>query len=686
MHVGSDVMFLPSLLAHGTSADFSEGHIAYAITIVVLLVSQVIIAAAYLVNRSRSNRAERVLRAGETQFGRMADEAPVMLWVVDEQGKCVFVNRRWLDFTGRTLEQDLGDGWADRLYPEDRENALRSLHEASRARKPWECEYRLLRHDGEYRWILDRGVPLYETDGSYAGLIGSCIDITERKLARDALLESEARFRAIAENSGLGILQITPDRRVIYANPAAAELLEMDNGDGACAALVGQQMDRFYAPESVDIVLEHLRMRSEGIASVYEAVLVGARGTRRSVIIAGAPVLLADGRFHSMIATITDISERKRMEQALKESNDLLEQRIAERTAALRESEERFQRLADSASEGIAIHADGRILAANQALADILGYPRDELIGGARLEQAVPAIGKMTACGEETVVLEATGIRKDGSTFPIELRGKWIPYDGRMVRVVAVRDLTAQQQMQQAENRHREEMAHVLRQVMLGELASGLAHELNQPLTAIANYAGACLRRVGRAGISREDLIETLSQVASQSERAGQIIRRMRAFVRRGEPHRTSAEVNHMVRESIRFMQTEFTENKIALELCLANEPIHVMADHIQIEQVILNLLRNACDAVQGMEESRRQVMVTTACDGRSAVIRVTDRGLGVPDEMVTKIFEPFSTTKPQGMGLGLSISRGIVEAHGGKLTYEPNPEGGSHFMLTLPV
>ncbi len=796
------------MLIISTSAfTFLNAHPVCVAAIAILLLTHVMVLGVLWVHRHRRQKMERALHESEARFGDIANTATLMVWVTDATGRCVFVNKPWQEFTGGEQKEEPGQGWADRIHESDRRAVLESFEVATAAHEPWETEYRLRRHDGAYRWFLDRGIPRYGSSGEFLGMIGSRIDITDRKLVEEAIRDREARFhqlfensidgivvaddtgryvdvnaaacrifeipresflkmsvgelmatsrqaaeaqyreylqvgsqtgeftvtlsngqlrtieyaacrfapglhlsilrdvterrateaalwasedlfRAIAEYSMIGIVQITPEGRVLYANPAAFRMYEVDDA----AQLIGKPVESFLTPESRETVRAHHAMRSTGISSEYEVELVGARGTRRIVHITGTPIMTSGGMYNSMIGTMIDITERKRMEKALKEANDRLEHRVLERTSELQDSEERFQQLADATFEGIAIHDRGRILAVNQAMSDIFGYTRPELLELTGIELVVPGIRNETEATRNarasqgmTEVFESTGVRKDGSTFPVELRGKWIPYDGRVVRVTAVRDITDRMQHRKAEDRHRNELAHVMRQITLGELASGLAHELNQPLAAIANYSRACLRRLEQAAPDEETIQNALRQVAAQSERAGEIIRRMRTFVRKGEPQRVSMDLNQITREACRFVSLDFAESGVQVDYQLADEPVTVRADPVQIEQIILNFLRNAFDAVKEMDTKDRRVTIGTRTLDAKAEVWVSDTGPGVSESLLRRIFEPFATTKLDGMGLGLSISRGIAEAHGGRLTFENHPKGGATFLLSLP-
>lgn len=235
--------------------------------------------------------------------------------------------------------------------------------------------------------------------------------------------------------------------------------------------------------------------------------------------------------------------------------------------------------------------------------------------------------------------------------------------------------------------RHRAELAHVSRLGTMGEMASGMAHELNQPLTAIINYIQGCIRRLEhRSPTSDGSVAEALSNAVAEAERAAAIIRQLREFVRKSEPRRSAVDVNQAIRQSVTFTQADASNRGIRIDLCLAEDLPPVEGDLIQLEQVILNLLRNSVDALQNVKHEGR-IHITSRLDKSSnVVVTVDDNGVGIESGQREKLFHPFFTTKEKGLGLGLSISRSIVEALGGRLIAESPESGGLSITITIPT
>jgi len=278
------------------------------------------------------------------------------------------------------------------------------------------------------------------------------------------------------------------------------------------------------------------------------------------------------------------------------------------------------------------------------------------------------------------------GERKDGSTFPMELAVGEMQSSTRRFFTGFVRDLTDRQETQTRLQELQAELIHMSRLTAMGEMASTLAHEINQPLSAITNYLKGCRRLLeGSADEKSVTLREAIDRAADQALRAGQIIRRLRQFISRGENDRRIEDMSKLVQEASALALVGAKELGVRTRFQYDQRTQFVLADKVQIHQVLLNLMRNAVDAMKTTE--RRELLVHSAptIDGM-VLITVADTGSGISAEAAAKLFQPFFTTKSEGMGVGLSISRSIVEAHGGRIWAEPNPGGGTVFRFTLPA
>jgi two-component system sensor kinase FixL len=276
------------------------------------------------------------------------------------------------------------------------------------------------------------------------------------------------------------------------------------------------------------------------------------------------------------------------------------------------------------------------------------------------------------------------GERRDGSTFPMELAvGEMHIAEGRFFTGF-VRDLTERQQTETRLQELQTELVHVSRLTALGEMASALAHELNQPLSAIANYLKGSRMLLGRDEVPHERVADAVDRAANEALRAGEIIRRLRDFVSRGETERSVESLPKLIEEASALALVGAKEHGIHVRFDFDPEVDLVLADKVQIQQVVLNLIRNAIDAMTESPRRHLEVKVTAVGDNMAQIV-VADTGPGISPEVAEQLFQPFVTTKRTGMGVGLSISRTIVEAHGGKIWVEGNAGGGAVFRFTIP-
>jgi len=418
---------------------------------------------------------------------------------------------------------------------------------------------------------------------------------------------------------------------------------------------------------------------------------------------------------------LQDVSEYKQTQETISCLNEKLEQKILEQTSALiesnldltkkveelnysrhqlRERETKLNAIFNASIEGIiTIDMAGIICSTNTAVSTIFGYSEKELVGCRFNKLLSPAQSKKQGADIKSylqakvpsvkgLIREIEGMRKDGSVVPLDISLVEFSIDEANYFTGIVRDVSLRKLQEQQVKEHLEELAHVTRLSLMGEMGSGIAHEVNQPLTAIANYTQACLRFIGVENPDLKQLGEVLFKIHQQALKAGQIVHRMKDFVRPQKMYRADTNINDLVRDAISLCVTDLKENKIELKLELAENIPEVSVDNVQIEQVMLNLIRNGIDALKGMPPSKpRQLSIKTQLINDSAVeIRVKDNGPGIDDAQQPKILTPFFTTKADGMGMGLSISRSLVEVHEGVLRFSSKPEKGTTFYVTLPV
>jgi two-component system sensor kinase FixL len=362
---------------------------------------------------------------------------------------------------------------------------------------------------------------------------------------------------------------------------------------------------------------------------------------------------------------------------------------------ALVDSEGRRTAILNTARDGVlTIDAHGSIQSINPAVERLFLRPSHQLIGRgvSELVEDVPDLVprlKLAAHSpaSETSCRELDARRADGTTFPIEFSAGRFDLLGAEYYAVVIRDVTSRRKAEARYHKHQAELAHVSRVSLAGEMAAGLAHELSQPLTAITAYARGCRRLL--AGPVPEPVLlhEAIDEVVRQAERAGDVLDHLREFVRGGEFRRALTEVKPLIDAAVSLTRVEAMQREVEIEARIDPGLPAVLADQVQIEQVLLNLLRNAMDAMEAANSRRRSIVVEARRRSNHAIeISVADSGSGVSAEVADTIFDPFVTTKSFGMGMGLSISRSIVESHGGSLRVARSVGSGAIFIFDLPT
>lgn len=366
--------------------------------------------------------------------------------------------------------------------------------------------------------------------------------------------------------------------------------------------------------------------------------------------------------------------------------------------AALREEHAFRKAMEDSLLTGLrARNLEGRIIYVNPAFCRMVGWSAQELTGlmppmpywipeqyeQTRAVHDLVLAGRAPPEGVEVRLQRRNGERFDALIFEaplIDAQGRQRGWMG------SVLDITERKRAQDFERQQQEKLQFTARLVTMGELASTLAHELNQPLSAIASYNTGCINKLESGEFTRDQLLPILRKIGQQAQRAGQIIRRVHEFVRRSEPNRVPSTINAIIDDSVALLESTAMKRRARVDVsCAAGLP-EVLADRVMIEQVVLNLARNGLDAMSDTPPEQRRLAITSDLHDEGMVcVSIADRGCGIAKDTEEKLFSPFFTTKPEGMGMGLNICRSIIELHGGRLWFEPTPQGGTIFRFTLP-
>jgi PAS domain S-box-containing protein len=496
----------------------------------------------------RADRLDKQLRISqghlqetEQRFRATADTAPVMIWMAGTDKLCTFFNSGWLGFTGRSMNQELGNGWTEGVHPADLDRCFRVYSDAFEARRHFAMEYRLRRHDGEYRWILDSGAPRFESDGSFLGYIGSCFDVTDLK-------HGEERMRLAVEAAPNAMIMANREGHIILLNAQAEKVFGY-----AREELLGR---------SIEVLLP-------------ESFRTGHPGHRDD-----------------------------------------------------------FHRAPSARSMGAGQDLHGR--------------------------------------------------RKDGSAVPVEIGLKPIETPEGMAVLASIVDITARRRVEAETAQQRNELAHLSRVAMLGELSGSLAHELNQPLAAILSNAQAAQRILGRGAGELDEIREILKDIVADDKRAGEVIKRLRALFRKEEVRYRALDVNDVVLDVLRMMRSDLLNRDVAVRTELAAGLPQVDGDPVQLQQVLLNIVMNGCDAMDGTPGERRLTLRTAAAAaGGEVEVSDADRGRGIPPADLQRIFDPFVSTKTDGMGPGLACAA-PSSPRTGRLWAANNADRGASFYFTL--
>ncbi|HEY3101254.1 MAG TPA: ATP-binding protein, partial [Methylomirabilota bacterium] len=503
-------------------------------------------------NALASNRAEADRREQENRFRTMADAAPVMIWMSGIDAKRDFFNKRWLEFTGRPLEDERGTGWIGGVHHDDVEQCLDAYVAACNERRNFRLEYRLKRHDGEYRSILDTGVARRTADDVFVGYVGSSVDVTEIRAAHRAVLDSSALSAAMLESLH-GRVAALDARGVIVA------------------------VNQAWTNAAKDIA----GLARTAVGDNYLDVCRSAAGD-------------ADG------------------ERARAAIEDVLAGRLA----------------------------------------------------SARVEYACPGFA-------------------DARWFEMIAEPLKRPKGGVLISHV---DITERRRVEEEARLQRDELARALRLTTMGELAASLSHEMNQPLTAILTSAQAARRVLDTPDPERREIIRAaVDYIIEDSKRAAQVIRRLRALFSKEHGERKPIDINEIIMDVVGLVRGDSVRRRVAMRFELAEGLPVISGDVVQLQQVMLNLIMNAMEATALADEPREVVITTLQAEPGLLRLSVRDSGIGVEAAQLEKIFEPFVSTKSDGLGMGLSISRSIVQAHGGRIWATRNADRGLTVQVEVP-
>jgi len=668
----------------------------------------------------------------ENELTRVIDALPGLVWTALPDGHldfrsdlrsefCIdfridFVNRRWCEYTGLTTDEAYGTGWHAAIHPDDLPELLERWRSLLAAGEPGEIEARLRRSDGDYRWFLIRACALTDTSGQIVKWCGIGMDIEDRRRSEEALRETERRFRSIVDGLPTLVALSKADLTLDHANRHYLEYfgapLEELKARGAVHSC--------HPDDRPGVLAARKAALKSGQPYEIDARRRRADGVYRWFHLCHFPLRDAQGRIVQWCLLQTDVDERKRAEALLAGEKRLLEMvadgysmpgiletlcQLAESTATgcycsvmLVDSD--GMRLehgvapslpasfidavnglpvgVDSCPCAMAAYLNRQIITtdiASEKRWAAEGWCRMALAHGLRSCWSTPI---SSAAGK---VLGAFAIYSPEPRTPTAKDQALINQFTHLASIAIERTLS-----EAALGRVRSELAHMARVTSLGALTASIAHEVNQPLSGIITNASTCLRMLAADPPNVDGARETARRTIRDGNRASDVIARLRALFSKKGATSESVDLNEATREVIALSWKELQRSGVIVRPELADDLPPATGDRVQLQQVILNLLLNASDAMSDVNDRPRQLVIRTEPDdGNSVRLTVQDAGVGVEPHRVDKLFEAFYTTKSSGMGIGLSVSRSIIESHHGRLWATPNEGPGAAFSFSIP-
>jgi PAS domain S-box-containing protein len=659
----------------------------------------------------------------DIELSRVVDALPGLVWTALPDGNVDFLNQRWCEYTGLSAADARGQGWLAAVHAEDLPELLERWRSVLTSGEPGEMEARLRRSDGEYRWFLLRACPLADASGQLAKWCGMNTDIEERRQAEAALrapwwIRSPTRedhFRSVADNiAGLATL-VTPAGQIELVNCQTLEYFGVTLEERRRWGIAGS-----VHPEDVKNVLAAWR---DAVASGHpyevEERLRRADGVYRWFHTRGFPLRDTERNIVLWYLVQSDVDDLKRGETLLAGEKQLLE--MVAGCNPMTEILEAICQLIESTASGcycsvLLVDSTGTRVARGAApslpasyLSSCIGAPIKINTGPCAMaaylnEQVIASdLTTETRWAEWRPMALAHGLRSCWSTpissavgkvlgtfalyysepkTPSSLHQSLIEQFTHIASIAIERRLT-----EETLSKVRSELAHVTRVQSLGVLTASIAHEVNQPLSGIITNASTCLRMLAAHPPNIDGACETARRTIRDANRASDVITRLRALFSKKDVATEPVHLNEAAQEVIALSLSELQRGRVILRTEFADNLPPVTGDRVQLQQVILNLVRNASDAMSTVNDRPRELTVRSERDEGDCVrLTVKDTGVGFGQEAADRLFQAFCTTKNDGMGIGLSLSRSIIEAHHGRLWATMNDGPGATFSFSIPL
>ncbi len=582
-------------------------------------------------------------KQAEGRIRRIIDTIPAYAWSAVPDGSIDFINQRFADFTGRSMHELLGWGWGSTCHPDDMPRYLGLWRAALAAGEPMESEVRVRGRDGDYRWLLIRNVPLRDELGQIVKWYGTAIEIDDRKRA-EVLLAGEKR---LLERIARG------DSRPIILDALCRLVEELAGGSLSSILLLDADAKRLRHGAAPSLPTPYI--------DAIDGALIGpSAGSCGTAAYRAKPVIVSDIATDPLWADYRDLGSwaSNASTGAFFASRELL--RIFGRDPDEKPAREMLREH---------IHPD-----------DL----------GPFMELAEKASREKTGYEFDFRIVLADGSIRHGHNVahPVfDDSGALVEYVGTTLDVSERK--RADEERERAEERLRQaqaDLARVSRVTTMGELTAALAHEVNQPIAAAVINANACVRWLAGQVPELDEARAAAARSVRDGTRAAEIISRIRLLFKKGTPQRELVDINEVIREMIALLRSEATRHFISIGTELSATLPQVMGDRVQLQQVLMNLIMNSIDAMKEVDGARELVIKSQQGEKEEVVVSVNDTGVGLPPQEADQIFNAFFTTKPHGTGMGLRISRSIVESHGGRLWAAGNTPRGASVCLALPA
>jgi PAS domain S-box-containing protein len=609
------------------------------------------------------------------------DTIPAIVWSAAPDGSDDFFNKGWVEYTSLSVEESKGFGWLKAIHPEDVPALLSKWRMAISAGTAYESVSRVRRFDGAYRWFLSRAVPLRDDAGKIIKWYGTNIDIEDRKRAEARVGQAETELRLALDTIPALAWSAGADGSADFVNRGWVEYtslsLEDTKGSGWSSRIHPDDRDKF--------VDKFLKAVAAGTPYEDEGRIRRADGEYRWFLVRGTPFRDESGTVVRWYGTCTDIEDRRRAEEGL------------------RDSEKRFRDFSEASADWYwETGPDHRFTFIPAERPEFPDVENRNQLGLTRWEVAADFDTEPAKWQEHIDVLNnhkpfrnfIYQIRlKDGATMYAAVSGiprfdddgGFLGYRGGACDVTA---MVRANQLEKSLRQAQVELAHITRLTTLGELTASIAHEVNQPLSGVVGNGAACLRWLSKDPPQfYGEVRASVEAMIGDANRASMIIAKIRALAKNSSPQMARLDINDVVKDAVALVRHELDDRDVALRQELTADQATVTADRTQLQQVLINLIMNSVDAMDGVRGRAREIVVrSTRSEDGQITLQVQDSGCGVDPSQIDKLFQPFFTTKQKGLGMGLSISRSIVEAHDGSLIMSSDGRTGSTVHMTLPL